>query len=117
MRLAQLGWLFTAILQVGFTVPFVTTASQLFVQPVAVFVTVTVYEPAARPLMLDVVAALLHKYVTLVAFVLTLAAPFGVVQFVFGVGVHTAVGRLVVLATTATHVFVHPVVVFVTVTV
>ena len=58
--------------------------------------------------MLDVVALLLHRYVALVAFVLTLAAPFGVVQFEFGVGVHTAVGLLVVLATTATQVDVQP---------
>ena len=68
----------------------VTTAWHVLVQPVAVFVTVTVYVLADKPDMLDVVAPVLHKYVGLAASVLTLAAPFGVAQFVFGVGVQFA---------------------------
>jgi hypothetical protein len=73
--------------------------------------------PAVNPLMLDVVAPVLHKYVALAALVLTDAEPFGVRQLVLATGVQTAVGGVFVEVTVVEHVLVHPVVVLVTVTV
>ena len=73
--------------------------------------------PAAKFDMDDPVPPVLQRYVGFVALVLTDADPFGVAQLVFATGVHTAVGGVVVDATVAEHVAVHPVVVLVTVTV
>jgi hypothetical protein len=67
--------------------------------------------------MVAVFAPVLHRYVGFDALVLTDADPLGLAQLVFAVGVQTAEGGVVVDATIAAHVAVHPVVVFVTVTV
>jgi hypothetical protein len=69
--------------------------------------------------MLDVVCAgvVLHTYVGLVALVVTLAVPFGVVQLVLSVLLHVADGGAVVLNTCAEQVLVQPVLWSVTVTV
>ena len=58
---------------VGGVVVFVTIAEQVFVHEVTVFVTVTVYVPAFKPVIVAVVAPVLHIYVGLLAFVDTVA--------------------------------------------
>ena len=85
------------------------------VQPVVISVTVTVYTPAFKPLMLDVVAPLLQVYVTLVA--VALAVPFGVVQLLLSVEAQVTAGLVVFVPTTDAQLAVHPVVKSVTITV
>ena len=58
---------------VGGVVVFVTIAEQVFVHEVTVFVTVTVYVPAFKPVIVSVVPPLLQIYVGLLAFVDTVA--------------------------------------------
>ena len=85
------------------------------VQPVVISVTVTVYTPAFKPLMLDVVAPLLQVYVTLVA--VALAVPFGVVQLLLSVEAQVTVGLVVFVPTIDSQLAVQPVVKSVTTTV
>ncbi len=76
-----------------------TVAEHVAVHPVVVLVTVTVYVPAARLLIIAVVALLLHRYVTPVA--VAVAVPFGLIQFVLSVLSQVTIGFVVLLATTA----------------
>ena len=85
------------------------------VQPVVISVTVTVYTPAFKPLMLDVVAPLLQVYVTLVA--VALAVPFGVVQLLLSVEAQVTAGLVVFVPTIDSQLAVQPVVKSVTTTV
>ena len=86
---------------IGLMVLSVTVAMHVLVQLLAVLVTVTVYIPADKLLMPDVVAPVLHRYVALVALVLTEADPLGFKQLVLATGVHAAVGGVTVLPTIA----------------
>ena len=87
----------------------------MFVQPVVVFVTVTVYVPVPKPLIVAVVSPVLHTYVTSVA--VAVALPFAGIQLVLSTCLQVKLGGVELVTTTAWQVFVHPVVVFVTVTV
>ena len=100
---------------VGGVVKLSTTAWQVFVQPVSVLVTVTVYVPAPNPLIIDVVDPVLHAYVTSVA--VAVALPFNGVQLALSTLLQVTSGGVAFVTTKASHVFVQPVVVFVTVTV
>ncbi len=92
-----------------------TIAEHVAVHPVVVLVTVTVYVPAARLLIIAVVSLLLHKYVTPVA--VAVAVPFGFIQFVLSVLAQLTIGLVILSVIIASQVFVQPVVVLVTVTV
>ena len=100
---------------VGGVKEFATVTEHVFVQPVVVLVTVTVYVAALKFEIVAVVPPLLHKYVTPVA--VAVALPFGVEQFVLSTFAQVTVGGVVVFVTIAEQVFVHEVTVFVTVTV
>jgi hypothetical protein len=115
VRLAQLGWVLAVMLQVGFTVALATVTEQVAVQPVVVLVTVTVYVPAVNPVIMSVVALLLHRYVTPLA--VADAVPFGDAQLVTSVLEQVTLGLVVLFVIVAIHVFIQLFAVFVTVTV
>ncbi len=92
-----------------------TVTEQVAVQELVVLVTVTVYVPALSPVMVAVVALLLHKYVPPVA--VAVALPFGVAQLELSTFEQVTVGGADVFETIAEHVFVQELVVLVTVTV
>ena len=73
--------------------------------------------PAARPVIVLVVAVLLHKYEGLAALVLTVAVPFGFTQLLFDTLEQVAVGLVVLLTIVTEQLFVQEVTVLVTVTV
>ena len=103
---------------VGGVVVDATIAEHVAVQPVLVLVTVTVYVPADKPVIVAVVAfaALLpHKYVTPVA--VAVAVPFGVAQLVLSVLAQVTIGFVVLFVITASQVFIQLVTGSVTVTV
>ena len=116
--LAQLVFATGVHTAVGGVVVDATIAEHVAVQPVLVLVTVTVYVPADKPVIVAVVAfeALLpHKYVTPVA--VAVAVPFGVAQLVLSVLAQVTIGFVVLFVITASQVFIQLVTGSVTVTV
>jgi hypothetical protein len=84
---------------VGCVVVLATTAWHILVQPVVVLVTVTVYVPAVNPVIMSVVALLLHRYVTPLA--VAVAVPFGKAQLVLSVLEQVTLGLVVLLVINA----------------